>query len=555
MVRGDVVSPGDAACRATLGTHSASDTLVGIDVVLHEVLADVGGTLLVHDVCDVLIPEVGDCGVDRVRRGLTQGAEGVRLDRVGQLLELVQVLHGSLAFGDAGEDLKHALGSDAARCALSAGLVADELHVELGHVDHTVVLVHDDGSAGTHHGSLGNEVVEVDRLVEVLGSQTSARRSACLDGLELLAAGDSSADVVDQLPEGCSHRDLDQSDVVDLAAECEDLGSLGLLGSDRCECLGTVAHDVRDTCQGLDVVDDGRLAPQSLDCREWRSGPGHSALAFDGVQQGCLLTADECSCTESEMAAEAEVCSQDVVAQKTDLLGLPDCDPQSLDCDGILGSDIEITVLCTDRVTGDDHSLDDRKGISLEDRAVHECARVTFVTVADDVLLIARRVECELPLASGRESAAAPSSETAGQDLVHDILLAHGKCLLQTLETTHSEALVDVLGIDDSASVECDTALLLVEVDLILLDDLLLGCRIDVEQALHDLAVPDILLDDLLDILDLDESVECVFRVDLDEGSLRAETETSYQVDRGLVLESLRLQKLLELGLDLIGMA
>ena len=125
------------------------------------------------------------------------------------------------------------------------------------------------------------------------------------------------------------------------------------------------------------------------------------------------------------MTAEAEACSEDVVSQKSDFLSLPDGDPESLDCDGVLGSYIEITVLGTDGVTGDDHSLDDCQRISLQDGAVHECTRVTFVTVADHILLVAGGVEGELPLASGGESAAASSPESAGQDLVHDILLAH----------------------------------------------------------------------------------------------------------------------------------
>ena len=50
-------------------------------------------------------------------------------------------------------------------------------------------------------------------------------------GFEFLAVGDTTADVVDQFPEGGAHGDLHQADVVNLAAQSEDLGALGLFGT------------------------------------------------------------------------------------------------------------------------------------------------------------------------------------------------------------------------------------------------------------------------------------------------------------------------------------
>ena len=137
------------------------------------------------------------------------------------------------------------LGTDTAGRALTAGLVDGELEEELREIDHAGVLVHDDKSAGAHHGADGDQVIVVDRSIDEGSGDTSAGRSAGLSRLELLAVRDAAADVLDDFAEGGAHRDLDETGVGDLAAESEDLRALGLLGSHRGEPLGALQDDLR----------------------------------------------------------------------------------------------------------------------------------------------------------------------------------------------------------------------------------------------------------------------------------------------------------------------
>ena len=58
-----------------------------------------------------------------------------------------------------------------------------------------------------------------------------------------------------------------------------------------------ICADVR---VGLDVVDDGRLAEQTLDRRERRTGSRLTAVALDGGQQSGLLAADERARAETD---------------------------------------------------------------------------------------------------------------------------------------------------------------------------------------------------------------------------------------------------------------
>ena len=117
--------------------------------------------------------------------------------------------------------------------ALAAGFVNREFQEELGDVHHTGGLVHDDQTAGAHHGADSDEVVVINRNVEMLGRNAAAGGAARLGRLELLSVGYAAADLLNDLAQGGAHGDLDQAGVIDLAAEGERPGALGFLGADR----------------------------------------------------------------------------------------------------------------------------------------------------------------------------------------------------------------------------------------------------------------------------------------------------------------------------------
>ena len=79
--------------------------------------------------------------------------------------------------------------------------------------------------------------------------------------------------------------------------------------------------------------------------------------------------------------------AEDVVAQEAVRLGLRDGDVQPLDRQRVLGAHVDVALRGADGVAGDDHALQHRVRIALQDRAVHEGAGVALVGVADDVLL------------------------------------------------------------------------------------------------------------------------------------------------------------------------
>src|ERR1700690_4353544 len=136
------------------------------------------------------------------------------------------------ALRDFVQDPVHVVGSDTARYALATGFAHAEIHEEAGHIDHAGSVVHDNHAARTHNRAGAREIFVVDRHIEKLLGQTSARGTAGLDGFELAALRHASTDVEDHLAQRGAHGHFDEAGVVDAAGEREDLGALALFGAD-----------------------------------------------------------------------------------------------------------------------------------------------------------------------------------------------------------------------------------------------------------------------------------------------------------------------------------
>ena len=72
---------------------------------------------------------------------------------ITQFLQFIQIFHRSLTFCDLFKDLEHTSRTDPARRTFAARLIHCKLQEELRDIHHTGVLVHDDQSAGSHHGA------------------------------------------------------------------------------------------------------------------------------------------------------------------------------------------------------------------------------------------------------------------------------------------------------------------------------------------------------------------------------------------------------------------
>ncbi|OQC00090.1 MAG: hypothetical protein BWX80_03487 [Candidatus Hydrogenedentes bacterium ADurb.Bin101] len=140
----------------------------------HEGRADARRTPLLADMNIVFFTEMADGGKDRIWRRLTQAAQGGILDLLAEGDQFLHIAFLAFALADAGHDLEHALGADAAGHALAAGFILHEVQEEPGHIHHARVFIHDDEAAGTHNrAQLGKRFV-IHRHVEVFAGDAAA---------------------------------------------------------------------------------------------------------------------------------------------------------------------------------------------------------------------------------------------------------------------------------------------------------------------------------------------------------------------------------------------
>jgi hypothetical protein len=112
------------------------------------------------------------------------------------------------------------------------------------------------------------------------------------DHLDLLVARHAAGDIVDQFRQQHARRQFVHAGLVDVTGNPVEQRTRMLLGADRREPLRTPLENERHVRDGLDIVDRGRTAPESVLRREGRLDAGIGTLAFDRVHQRRLLAAD-----------------------------------------------------------------------------------------------------------------------------------------------------------------------------------------------------------------------------------------------------------------------
>ena len=162
--------------------------------------------------------------------------------------------------------------------------------------------------------------------------------------------------------------------------------------------------------------------------------------------------------------------AHDVVAEDTDGLSVLDGLLQTLDCQRILCTNIDIALGRLAGNCGDYHAFYHPVGVALHDGAIHKCAGVTLIAVADDVLYGRFLVCCDLrPLLAGGEARAAAASQAGLGDHIDDLVGGHVEYgLFKSRVAADGDILLDALCVNVTAMLKSNTGLLLVEGDILL---------------------------------------------------------------------------------------
>ena len=316
----------------------------------------------------------------------------------------------------------------------------------------------------------------------------------------------------------------------DLAAQRKDFGALALFGAHTAEPVGALQDDLRDIGIGLDVVENGRYAKQTLDGREGRAGTRLAAVALDRGHESCLLAAHKGAGAEAQMNIKIEAGAENILAKQAVLAGLPDGHLQAVDSDGIFGADINVALIGADGIGRDGHGLKHDVRIALQHRAVHESAGIAFVGIAKDILLVRLVGSRKAPLDAGREAAAAAPAQAGVLDGLDDLLRRHfGQHLAESHIAVHRDVFVDDLRVDDAAVAQRHALLLFVESGVAQRNvALMVGVSgVFIDQPLNDAALEQMLLDDLRDILHRHTAVKGPLRINDHDGAEGAQAEAA----------------------------
>ena len=225
-----------------------------------------------------------------------------------------------------------------------------------------------------------------------------------LGRLEPLSFRDAAPDIKYDGPDGRTHGDLHQPDVVDGPGKGKDLGPLATLGPDARVPVAPLQHDLRDICVGFHIIEDSGLPPQALLGRKGRTRTRHAPAAFNRGHERCLLTAYKGPCPLIDVEIEGKTGTQDVLAKQAVLLGLVDGDIQPMHRQRVLGPAVDISLMGPNGLGRDDHPFQDGVGIGLQDAPVHVGPRVPLVCVAQDIFYLSWRLRGKLPLHACGES-------------------------------------------------------------------------------------------------------------------------------------------------------
>ena len=83
--------------------------------------------------------------------------------------------------------------------------------------------------------------------------------------------------------------------------------------------------------------------------------------------------------------------------------------------------------MCTGSDTGYKHTFQHTVGFAFHHGTIHECARIPFVAVADDIFNLFGLTEHLRPFTAGGESAAPSATQAGVCDFIHDLLGSHIK--------------------------------------------------------------------------------------------------------------------------------
>src|SRR6185437_11841742 len=267
--------------------------------------------------------------------------------------------------------LDRLLGADAARRALTAALVLEELEQIQSDGLHVILVGQNDNRVRPDKAAVFLQSSEIERDVGHRRRQNAAgwtAREISLEGVTVLHAA---AELVDQLAHGDAGGSQLHARILHAARYRETAEALALVTALRGRPFRALLDEVADPVHRLDVLLERRAAEQA-DLRDVRrTMAGQTALALDRFDHRRLFATDIGAGAAAQM--QPRVRRQPCAGQLVELLLQHQAEF------GVFVADVDIGVVRLDHPGGDQHALGEAVRVALEIVAILEGYRLAFV--------------------------------------------------------------------------------------------------------------------------------------------------------------------------------
>ena len=169
------------------------------------------------------------------------------------------------------------------------------------------------------------------------------------------------------------------------------------------------------------------------------------------------------------MNSEALSGAKDVITENSISLCLLNGPLKSFHGQWVLCPDVDVAFGGSNSHAGDDHTFKHSMGITFHDGAVHEGSRISLVSIAHYIFLVALGLLHLLPLLSCREAATSTAPKDGFLHFLDNLVSAHFKeSLLQGSISSYCNVFLYAVCIDSSTVLQNHPVLLAVEWNLLL---------------------------------------------------------------------------------------
>ena len=175
-------------------------------------------------------------------------------------------------------------------------------------------------------------------------------------------------------------------------------------------------HDPRHADERLDIIEQGRSAEKTAFGRIRRPRHDLRTLALDGAQEGGFLAADIAPVADVDLEVKGKIFSADARTEPARRAGLEECRLQDANSLRIFDAHINISLRRADRISGEDHALDERVRIILHDVAIDVGASIALIGVGHHIFGAGWLRGDGAPFATGGKTRATPPPQSGSLD-------------------------------------------------------------------------------------------------------------------------------------------